>query len=65
MEAIITGAMAISIALKHDKGEMKMFRELKRKNKQISNEECIRLLKTEMRGVLSVLGTTTIPMARP
>ena len=33
-----------------------MFRELVRKNKQLSNESCIELLKTETRGVLSVLG---------
>ena len=33
-----------------------MFRQLVRKNKQLSNESCIELLKTETRGVLSVLG---------
>lgn len=33
-----------------------MFRELTRKKKQISMEECIEVLKNETRGVLSVLG---------
>ena len=33
-----------------------MFRELTRKNKQLSPEECIALLTEEKRGVLSVLG---------
>ena len=42
-----------------------MFRELKRKNKQIPHEECIRLLKTEMRGVLSVLGDDDYPYGAP
>lgn len=42
-----------------------MFRELKRKNKQVPNEECIRLLKTEMRGVLSVLGDDDYPYGSP
>ena len=34
--------------------EQKMFRELVRKNKEISKEECIEILKSEKRGVLSV-----------
>ena len=42
-----------------------MFRELKRKNKQVSNEECIRLLKSEMRGVLCVLGDDEYPYGSP
>ena len=42
-----------------------MFRELKRKNKQVSNEECIRLLKSEMRGILCVLGDEEYPYGSP
>ena len=42
-----------------------MFRELKRKNKQISNEECLELLKKETRGVLSVNGDDGYPYAMP
>ena len=33
-----------------------MFRELVRKKQQISDEECVRILKEELRGVLSVQG---------
>lgn len=42
-----------------------MFRELIRKNKQISNEECIEVLKNEIRGVLSVLGEDDYPYGMP
>lgn len=42
-----------------------MFRELTRKNKQISMEECIRVLKNETRGVLSVLGDNEYPYGMP
>ena len=42
-----------------------MFRELIRKNKQISMEECIALLKTEKRGVLSVSGDDGYPYGMP
>ena len=42
-----------------------MFRELKRKNKQVSNEECIRILKSEPRGILSVLGDDDYPFGSP
>lgn len=42
-----------------------MFRELTRKNKQISMEECIQVLKTESRGVLSVLGDGDYPYGMP
>ena len=42
-----------------------MFRELTRKNKQISKEECIRILKDEPRGVLSVLGDDDYPYGMP
>ncbi len=46
------------------KGEF-MFRELQRKNKQISNEACINLLKTQKRGVLSVSGDESYPYGMP
>lgn len=42
-----------------------MFRELTRKKKQISMEECIRVLKEETRGVLSVLGDEDYPYGMP
>lgn len=42
-----------------------MFRELKRKNKQVPQEECIKLLKSEMRGILSVLGDDDYPYGSP
>jgi len=42
-----------------------MFRELQRKNKQISMEECTELLKKETRGVLSVLGDGDYPYGMP
>lgn len=42
-----------------------MFRELARKNKAISREECLTLLKNEPRGVLSVLGDDEYPYGMP
>lgn len=42
-----------------------MFRELMRKSKEISTEECIRILKTEKRGVLSVNGDNGYPYGMP
>lgn len=42
-----------------------MFRELQRKNKQISMGECIEVLNNETRGVLSVLGEDDYPYGMP
>lgn len=42
-----------------------MFRELTRKKQQLSMEDCIHLLKTEPRGVLSVLGDNGYPYGLP
>ncbi len=42
-----------------------MFRQLQRKNKQIPMEECIDILKKELRGVLSVLGEDDYPYGMP
>lgn len=42
-----------------------MFRELIRKNKQLSMEECVQVLKSETRGVLSVLGDGDYPYGMP
>lgn len=42
-----------------------MFRELRRKNKALSAEECIEILKTERRGVLSVTGDDGYPYGMP
>ncbi len=42
-----------------------MFRELLRKNQQLSNEECIDILTNETRGVLSVIGDDEYPYGVP
>lgn len=42
-----------------------MFRELTRKDKALSREECIRILQTERRGVLSVNGDDGYPYGMP
>lgn len=42
-----------------------MFRELMRKNRKISTEECIDILKTTKRGVLSVIGDDEYPYGMP
>jgi len=42
-----------------------MFRELVRKNRQLPMEDCIALLKSETRGVLSVLGDNDYPYGSP
>ncbi len=42
-----------------------MFRELKRKNKQISDAECVEVLTRETRGVLSVIGDDGYPYGMP
>ncbi|MBQ4116395.1 MAG: pyridoxamine 5'-phosphate oxidase family protein [Clostridia bacterium] len=42
-----------------------MFRELIRKKQKLSLEECIRILKTEKRGVLSVNGDDEYPYGMP
>lgn len=42
-----------------------MFRELVRKKQQLSQEECIALLKTEPRGILSVQGDDGYPYGLP
>ena len=42
-----------------------MFRELARVNKKISMEECLSILKTEKRGVLSVIGENGYPYGTP
>ena len=38
-----------------------MFRELIRQNKKITDAECIEVLKSETRGVLSVMGDDDYP----
>ena len=42
-----------------------MFRDLIRKNKKLSTEECISILKSEKRGVLSVNGENDYPYGMP
>ena len=42
-----------------------MFRKLTRIKQQISDEECKEILKTELRGVLSVLGDNDYPYGMP
>ena len=42
-----------------------MFRELTRKNKELTKDECITILIQEKRGVLSVLGDNDYPYGMP
>ena len=42
-----------------------MFREMIRKKQQLTQEECITILKNELRGVLSVLGDDDYPYGMP
>ena len=42
-----------------------MFRDMLRSKQQVSREECIRILKEEKRGVLSVLGDDGYPYGTP
>lgn len=42
-----------------------MFRELIRKNKKMLSEDCINLLESEKRGVLSVIGDNNYPYGMP
>ena len=42
-----------------------MFREIARYKQKISDEECLDILKTELRGVLSVLGDDGYPYGLP
>ena len=44
---------------------MSGFREIGRKKQTLSREECVELLKTELRGVLSVLGDGDYPYGVP
>ena len=42
-----------------------MFREMRRFNQQISEEECIRILKEQPRGILSMIGDNGYPYGIP
>ena len=42
-----------------------MFRKMQRSKQQLSEEECIRILKQELRGVLSVVGDEGYPYGVP
>ena len=42
-----------------------MFSEMLRKKQQLSQEECVRILREELRGVLSVLGDDDYPYGMP
>ncbi len=42
-----------------------MFRELKRKHKQLPHEECLDILRTQTRGILSVMGDDGYPYGMP
>lgn len=57
--------MQRKIRVKDVVGVKRMFRELTRKKKQISIEECIEVLKNETRGVLSVMGDDDYPYGMP
>ena len=45
--------------------ETNMFRTLVRRKQQLPQEECVRILETEKRGVLSVLGDDGYPYGMP
>ena len=45
--------------------EIQMFRPMRRIKQQLSNEECVNILKNEVRGVLSVLGDNGYPYGIP
>ena len=47
------------------KGVETMFREVARKKQALSNEECLDILKTAPRGVLSVIGDDGYPYGTP
>ncbi|MBO7710650.1 MAG: pyridoxamine 5'-phosphate oxidase family protein [Lachnospiraceae bacterium] len=42
-----------------------MFREMMRKKQELTQEECVSILKSELRGVLSVLGDDDYPYGMP
>ena len=42
-----------------------MFREMLRKKQQLTEDECVRILKDQLRGVLSVLGDEGYPYGMP
>ena len=42
-----------------------MFRDMRRKNRQLSTDECIEILENEPRGVLAVLGDYDYPYTVP
>ena len=42
-----------------------MFRKMRRNQQEVSQQECIAVLKTEKRGVLAVLGDNNYPYAVP
>ncbi len=42
-----------------------MFREMLRKKQQLTEDECVRILKDQLRGVLSVLGDDGYPYGMP
>ena len=44
---------------------MKMFREMRRKKQALAREDCTRLLRTEKRGALSVIGDMGYPYTIP
>ena len=48
-----------------NKGGHEMFREMRRQKQAISREECIRLLKSETRGVLAMRGDDDYPYCVP
>ena len=49
----------------HEQKGKYMFREMRRFKQQLSEEECIRILKEEPRGILSVLGDDGYPYGVP
>ena len=57
--------MLTDIAAKHTVRKGSVFRPMRRFKQQISKEECIRILREEKRGVLSMLGDNGYPYGIP
>ena len=54
-----------NLRLPRGKGRKTMFRQMRKSHKQISQEQCVQLLCSQQRGVLSVLGDNGYPYGLP
>ncbi len=65
MLTVVENTIVVCYDLFNKRQGYDMFRELARKNKEISLEECVEILKNEKRGVLSVIGDGGYPYGMP